>query len=514
MTRHLMLLNTVRPSIIISSMTIASRARVIGYVRISKATDESTSIERQREIITATCRARGWALAEIVEDADVSATKTRLDRPGLDRVRDAVRAGQVDVVMVWRIDRIARSVSDLASLTDEWANTGKGVSLVSATEPFDMTTSTGRMLLQLLGVFAEFEAATIRDRVRSARAAVVKAGRYPGGAAPYGYRVVDNRDGPGKMLEVDPVEAAYVRKAADMILGGSSTYAATAALNAAGSKPRKAAAWSLTSLRIVLTQDATLGYMTHHKKLVRDDNGFPVQVWEPLLPLEDVERLRALLKPTKTPGGERKRRTRLLSGGLLRCVTCGGSLRVNQTGGTKPTVRYGCFGKSDGNGCERGVSIVADRIEEHVEAEFLSTVGGLEVVEVRETVREVANLAAVESAIKAATAELADADEDEEDELMSHLRTLKARRRELAAQPSEPVVKLIPTGQTFQEAWDERDTDGRRALLGSALDHIVIRPGVRGRRGIDAGRVDIHWRNDHGRDAADPREAGRTPSND
>ncbi|WP_167746053.1 recombinase family protein [Streptomyces wuyuanensis] len=476
--------------------------RVIGYARISKATDESTSIERQRSIIADTCRARGWALAEIVEDIDVSATKTGLDRPGLARVRDAVAAKRADTVLVWRIDRVARSMSNLSNLVDEWA--GHGAALVSATEPFDMTTSAGKMLMQMLGVFAEFEAATIRDRVTAARAALVKARRYPGGAAPFGYRVVDNPNGPGKALAVDPVEAAYVRKAADMILGGASTYAATAALNAAGSTPRKAAKWSLTSLRIVLTQDASLGYMTHHGKVVRDDDGAPVQAWEPILPEEDMARLRVLLAPTKTPGGERKRRARLLSGGLLRCSSCGGSLRVNQTGGKNPTTRYSCQGKSDGTGCERGVSIVADRIEEHIESVFLGTVGRYEVVEVRETVREVADLAAVEAELQAVSAELREVDDDDREAVLwSNMKTLKARKRELLAAPSEPVVEMIPTGQTFKEAWESRDTDGRRGLLESALRHIVIKPGVRGRRGVDASRVDIHWRDGDGVELAD-----------
>ncbi|WP_160573551.1 recombinase family protein [Actinomadura physcomitrii] len=199
----------------------ASR-RVIGYARISKATDESTSIERQRGVIQAACHARGWALADIIEDVDVSATKTRLDRPGLARVRDAVAAGRVDTVMVWRIDRVARSVADLSALTEEWNHAG--VALVSATEAFDMTTSSGRALLQMLGIFAEFEAATIRDRVTAARAALVKAQRWPGGSAPYGYRIVDNPDGAGKALEIDPVEAAYVRKAADLVLNGKFEY--------------------------------------------------------------------------------------------------------------------------------------------------------------------------------------------------------------------------------------------------------------------------------------------------
>jgi site-specific DNA recombinase len=496
-TGRLMLLDTASPCLTITRMTKQhGPRRVIGYARISKATDESTSIERQRELIRTTCQARGWALAEIVEDVDVSATKTGLDRPGLSRVREAVVAKRVDVVLVWRIDRVARSIANLSELTDEWSKAG--VALVSATEPFDMTTSAGRMLLQLLGVFAEFEAASIRDRVLAARSALVKARRWPGGSPPYGYRVVDNPGGAGKVLEIDPVEAAHVRTAADLVLAGKSLYFATAAINAAGSVPRKAKgkAWAMTSLRIVLTQDATLGYMTHRGNVIRDADGAPVRVWEPLLPEDDVARLRVLLAPTKTPGGERKRRARILSGGLLRCVTCGGALRVNKTGGKNPVTRYACSGKSDGTGCARGVSIVADRIEEHIERTFLEAVGKFEVVETRETVREVADLAAVEAELKAVSAELADVeDEDREADLLANMRKLKTRKRELLAAPSEPVVEYIETGETFAEAWANRDADGRRALLESAVKHIVIKPGVRGRRGIDPDRVDIHWRN-------------------
>lgn len=257
----------------------------------------------------------------------------------------------------------------------------------------------------------------------------------------------------------------------------------------------------MTSLRIVLTQDASLGYMTHNGKLVRNDDGEPAQVWEPILPLEDMARLRMLLAPTKAPGGERKRRARLLSGGLLRCSTCGGSMRVNRTGGAKPVVRYSCSGKSDGTGCQRGVSIVAERIEEYITGTFLDLVGRYSVVEVRESVREVADLAAVEAEIKATTAELADVDDDDKEaELLANLRSLKARRRQLLSQPSEPVVEYVELGQTFTEAWEGRDTDGRRSLLESAIAHIVVRPGTRGRRGIDPQRVDIHWRNKYGPD--------------
>src|SRR5262245_57350497 len=123
--------------------------RALGYGRISVQTDESTSIERQRELYVATCEQRGWEAAGWHEDVDVSATKKRLDRPGLDDLRDALAADpSINVVVVWRLDRLARSVQDLTTLVEEFDS--HDVALVSATEPFDMTTPTGRLLLQLL----------------------------------------------------------------------------------------------------------------------------------------------------------------------------------------------------------------------------------------------------------------------------------------------------------------------------------------------------------------------------
>ncbi|GAA3261862.1 hypothetical protein [Nonomuraea helvata] len=91
-----------------------------------------------------------------------------------------------------------------------------------------------------------------------------------------------------------------------------------------------------------------------------------------------------------------------------------------------------------------------------------------------------------------------------EAELLAHLRALKVRRKQFLSQPSEPVVEYVRLGQTFTEAWEARDTDGRRLLLESAIAHIVVRPGTRGRRGIDPQRLDILWRNQYGQDIGVP----------
>lgn len=138
--------------------------RIIGYVRLSRASrEESTSVVRQREIIRKTCAARDFELVDIVEDVDVSATKTRLDRPGLIEVRRRIRAGEADAVMVWRLDRIARSVVDFGVLLDD------GLDIISATEPLDTASPMGRAMAEVLQVFARLEAKTIGLRISASQ---------------------------------------------------------------------------------------------------------------------------------------------------------------------------------------------------------------------------------------------------------------------------------------------------------------------------------------------------------
>src|SRR5439155_17658184 len=105
--------------------------------------------------------------------------------------RDA-RLGAFDVLLVYRVDRFARSLKVLVWLLEELE--AVGVAFRSATEPIDTASATGRMLVQLLGVFAEFERATIIDRVIAGMERKAARGGWPGGSRPFGVRVdVDGR---------------------------------------------------------------------------------------------------------------------------------------------------------------------------------------------------------------------------------------------------------------------------------------------------------------------------------
>ena len=144
----------------------------------------------------------GWRQAARFADDASGATTAR---PGLQRALAAARAGVIDVLLVYRVDRLTRSLRDLVTLLDDLDQAG--VVFRSATEPFDTATAMGRMLVQMLGMFAQFERDTIIDRVIAGMERKAAAGKWKGGRRPFGYQA----DPATSSLVPDPAEAAVVR---------------------------------------------------------------------------------------------------------------------------------------------------------------------------------------------------------------------------------------------------------------------------------------------------------------
>jgi site-specific DNA recombinase len=445
---------------------------------------------RQQAICRAYAEQRDWTVAAVIEDIDVSATKAGLDRPGLDQLRQLVQESRVDVVIVWRLDRLARSVLDTLVLLKEF--TDAKCATASATEAIDLTTPVGKAMAALIAIFAEMEADAIKARVRSSIDILRRSGRYAGGNLPYGYRSVPNTDGPGRVLVTNEEEAAVVREAADRVLAGVSVYAVSLDLNGRGVPTRRTTekrrrTWTVQALRQVLTSDAILGRVVHRGELLRGDDGLPLQVWPPVLDLETWTRVRSTLgvsipREVRPP---RRRRSRLLSG-LITCGLCGAPLYLRSNGAGHQA--YGCSARSNGRACD-GVSISADAVERYVVETFLSKVGDREVIEeVIEAGGNDADLADVQRAIDETAKEMT-ADDADLAELGRRLALLKERRAALKAAPKEPLVKLVPTGRTYRDAWEAVDLDGRRAILGAALAVLSAKKGHRGSRTFDPSRV-------------------------
>src|SRR4051794_32292634 len=126
-----------------------------------------------------------------------------LQRPALQALLAAVAHGRVDVIIVYKVDRLTRSLADFAKLVELFDK--HGVSFVSVTQQFNTTNSMGRLTLNVLLSFAQFEREVTGERIRDKIAASKRKGLWMGGPAPLGYRIE------GKKLVVDEVEAEQVR---------------------------------------------------------------------------------------------------------------------------------------------------------------------------------------------------------------------------------------------------------------------------------------------------------------
>jgi DNA invertase Pin-like site-specific DNA recombinase len=166
---------------------------------------EFNSLDAQREACEAyiaSQRSEGWAaIREPYDDGGVSGGT--LERPALQRLLADVEAGLIDVIVVYKIDRLSRSLMDFAKLVDIFDR--NQVTFVSVTQSFNTTTSMGRLTLNILLSFAQFEREVIGERIRDKVAASRKRGMWMGGYVPLGYDVRDRK------LIINEAEAATVR---------------------------------------------------------------------------------------------------------------------------------------------------------------------------------------------------------------------------------------------------------------------------------------------------------------
>ncbi|PQV57858.1 DNA invertase Pin-like site-specific DNA recombinase [Defluviimonas denitrificans] len=166
---------------------------------------EFNSLHAQREACEAyiaSQRSEGWVLVRDQYD-DGGISGGTLERPGLKRLLEDIEDGLVDVVVVYKIDRLSRSLADFAKLVEVFDR--NGVTFVSVTQSFNTTTSMGRLTLNILLSFAQFEREVTAERIRDKVAASRKKGMWMGGVPPYGYRVEKRK------LVVDEETAAHVR---------------------------------------------------------------------------------------------------------------------------------------------------------------------------------------------------------------------------------------------------------------------------------------------------------------
>jgi site-specific DNA recombinase len=290
---------------------------------------EFNSLDAQRQSAEAyieSQRHEGWKLIRKRYD-DAAYSGGTLNRPALQELLADIRAGHIDCVVVYKVDRLSRSLLDFAKLINLFEE--HGVSFVSVTQQFNTTTSMGRLTLNILLSFAQFEREIAGERIRDKKLATAQQGKYVGGGPILGLDVVD------KKYVVNPEEAKLVREIFNRFEKLESCRKVANSLNAEGyrtkarigsksGKQRGGKPWTQRSVYEVLINRKYTGQMVHKGKVYPGEH-------EAIVSVEQFERVRKLLSANQTYTHKHQVRRFVLLRRMIRCGECGGRVQPSWT---------------------------------------------------------------------------------------------------------------------------------------------------------------------------------------
>lgn len=447
----------------------------LGRVRLSVATDESTSVERQREHIEQWAKLHGHVIVGWAEDVDVSGKLSPFDAPVFgDWLNN--RFPEFDGIVAWKLDRLARNTFGLNDLF-RWAHEN-AKSVVSLTESLDLATPIGRAIAGFLGALAEMELQNISTRVTDSHRHLRSVGRWGTGTPPYGYRAVKNGD--GCRLDIDPATAKVVRRIVAAVLDGVPLAQVLRQLEKEGvPAPRGGKRWSQSATRNILRSRALLG---EYKRGDLGPDGKAVKVGPALIDLPTYRRVQVALDDNSKGVGVRRDASPL--SGLVKCADCGLSLWFD----TK-TVRGKVYTYYRANQrCGHPVTMQAEFLERTAEIVLLATKGDVEITERRWVAGE-DYTTALEDAVRRAGA-LAErlgvtSSPTMSRVLQGQLDAVTAEIESLEARPGvEGHWQMVGTGVTWGQAWHAAAVDERRNMLRDAEIEFHVTGGPGGAREI------------------------------
>lgn len=427
--------------------------------------DTRLAITRQREDCTALCTTRGWDIIATYTDNDRSASGSK-PRPEYQQMLNDIRAGLIDAVVVWDLDRLHRKpieLEEFITLADE-----RQLSLATVGGDTDLSTDGGRLFARIKGAVAKAEVERKAARQKRANQQRRAAGEWlRTGTRPFGY----DRDG-------QPVEheADLIRQAAADVLAGTSLRSIAIGWSRRGLTTTKGGKWTNLALRRVLANPLYAGLVRHNGKVAGAGS------WSPILDEQTHQGLVAFLSdPARRPGSAFERK-HMLSGVAL-CGVCGGQLYAVYPQ-KRRTVVYACRPSSH-------VARVGPPLDAYVEAALLNYLRGTNIHVLLDDGNKVdiGKLQNERTGLHAQLDELADMyaegtiDGSQLRRGTSKLRTKLARVDNLLAElaHTNPVAELLKDGpDMLQERWDALSPD----LKGKAIQRVMTVTVQRAPRGI------------------------------
>lgn len=322
--------------------------RAVAYVRVSKERDGMISPELQLAAIERHCQSSGYEIVETLTDLDLSGQFWK--RRQVEQAVAMIEAGTADVLVVWKLSRVARNRKDWVIAVDRVE--GVGGRLESATEPMDTTTSSGRFARGMLAELAAFESERMGESWKDAHDRRVQQGKPANGKPRYGYQY-DKEMG----FTPDPVQGPILAELYSRYLAGQSVYSLVQFLNDGPTRPStgygvsKDGLWSARTIRRIMDQGFGAGFITRHgERLAGVHEPVITQAqWDEYLTRRESRRV-----------NRRSERSAYLLSGLIRC-SCGARMNAGLFGaGRSP--KYRCKGAAEKR-THAGGYVMADYVE-------------------------------------------------------------------------------------------------------------------------------------------------------
>lgn len=298
---------------------------------------EFNSLDAQRQSAEAyveSQRHEGWKIVRKRYD-DAAYSGGTLDRPALTELLADISDGHIDCVVVYKVDRLSRSLLDFAKLINLFDE--HGVSFVSVTQQFNTTTSMGRLTLNILLSFAQFEREIIGERIRDKKQATAQQGKYVGGGSILGLDVVN------KKYVVNREEAKLVRDIFDRFEKLESCRKVAVELNAEGIRTKRKLAksgnlrggkeWTQRAVYNLLMNRKYIGQIVHKGKAYPGEH-------EAIVPTKQFERVQAQLRANKTYTHKHQVKRFVLLRRMIRCGHCGSRVQPSWTKNHGREYRY------------------------------------------------------------------------------------------------------------------------------------------------------------------------------
>lgn len=291
--------------------------KVAAYVRVStdEQAQEGYSIPAQRNRLEAYAISQGWEIVQWYVDEGESAKD--LNRTDLKRMLKAVEQGLFDCVLVYRLDRLTRSVLDLYKLLNTFEK--YDVKFKSATEVYDTTTAIGRLFITLVAALAQWERENLGERVRMGMQQKAKEGKWTVSTPPLGYDSTDS------VLTINHQEAAIVKEIYSLYLSGMGMWKITRNLNDRRLFPRSGKAWGQNPIQYILKNPIYIG-KTRYNYRVNKEQYFEVEGIVPPIISEDEFNLVQQMIRSRKDSHPRQATSKFIFSKVLKCARCGTTL--------------------------------------------------------------------------------------------------------------------------------------------------------------------------------------------